>query len=137
MAERVGFIGLGIMGKPMARNLMGAGYELVLYNRTLEKAEELAEDGAEVGADPAQVARECGVLFTMLPGPPEVEEIVAGEGGLLEGAAEGLFYLPEDGALHVLRLEREGDGFVLREDPLEGRVEWNVRTFATDRGRNG
>ena len=90
MPERVGFVGLGIMGKPMARNLMEAGYDLVLYNRTRSKAEELAAGGAaEVAASPQQVARECGVIFTMLPGPPEVEEIVAGEGGLLEGAAEG------------------------------------------------
>ena len=78
------------MGKPMARNLMEAGYELVLFNRTRSKAEELAgRDTAEVAAGPEQVARKCGVIFTMLPGPPEVEETVAGEGGLLEGAAEG------------------------------------------------
>jgi alpha-D-xyloside xylohydrolase len=63
----------------------------------------------------------------------EIELAVYGSGP----AAEGLFSLPEDGALHSLRLEREGDGFVLREDPLEGKVEWNVRTFATESGRNG
>src|SRR5215210_2285479 len=76
-------------GRPMARNLMEAGYELVLYNRTRSKAEELAGGGAEVATSPEQVARKSRVIFTMLPGPPEVEGIVAGEGGLLEGAAEG------------------------------------------------
>jgi 2-hydroxy-3-oxopropionate reductase len=89
MPEKVGFVGLGIMGRPMARNLMEAGYELVLYNRTRSKAEELAGGGAEVATSPEQVARKSRVIFTMLPGPPEVEEIVAGEGGLLEGAGEG------------------------------------------------
>jgi 2-hydroxy-3-oxopropionate reductase len=74
----------------MARNLMRAGRELVLHNRTRRKAEELAAEGeAEVADSPAEVARECRVTVTMLPGPPEVEEVVAGEGGLLESAREG------------------------------------------------
>jgi 2-hydroxy-3-oxopropionate reductase len=90
MPERIGFVGLGIMGGPMARNLMRAGRELVLHNRTRRKAEELAAEGeAEVADSPAEVARECRVTVTMLPGPPEVEEVVAGEGGLLESAREG------------------------------------------------
>jgi 2-hydroxy-3-oxopropionate reductase len=78
-----------IPGRPMARNLMEAGYELVLYNRTRSKAEELAgEGGAEVAGSPKQVARRSEITFTMLPGPPEVGEIVAGEDGLLEGAGQ-------------------------------------------------
>src|SRR5215211_2524872 len=90
MLERVGFVGLGLMGMPMARNLAAAGYELVLYNRTSEKAAELArERGATVASSPREVAEESDVTITMLPGPPEVEEIVAGEEGLLEGAREG------------------------------------------------
>ena len=90
MLERIGFVGLGIMGRPMARNLAEAGHELVLYNRTRSKAEELAgEVGAEVATNLREVAERSGVIFTMLPGPPEVEEVVAGEGGLLEGAGEG------------------------------------------------
>ena len=68
-------------GRPMARNLMEAGHELVLYNRTRSKAEDLArEGGAEVAGSPGEVAERCGVIFTMLPGPPEVEEVVAGDG---------------------------------------------------------
>jgi 2-hydroxy-3-oxopropionate reductase len=77
-------------GRPMARNLAEAGHELVLYNKTRSKAEELAgEVGAEVATNLKEVAERSGVIFTMLPGPPEVEEVVAGEGGLLEGAGEG------------------------------------------------
>jgi 2-hydroxy-3-oxopropionate reductase len=88
--EKLGFVGLGIMGRPMARNLVRAGYELVLYNRTRSKAQELAAElGAKVAEIPKEVASSSGVIFTMLPGPPEVEEVVAGEDGLLEGAGEG------------------------------------------------
>ncbi len=90
MAEKVGFIGLGIMGKPMAQNLMHAGYELVLYNRTREKAEELAEDGAEVAANPREVAENSDIIVTMLPDSPDVRNVVAGEDGVLEGIKEGV-----------------------------------------------
>ena len=89
MAEKVGFIGLGIMGKPMAKNLMEAGYELVLYNRTLEKAEELSEDGAEVAANPREVAENSEIIVTMLPDSPDVRDVVAGKDGVLEGIKEG------------------------------------------------
>ena len=90
MAERVGFIGLGIMGGPMAKNLMQAGYELVLYNRTREKAEILAKEGnAEVAGSPKEVAQGSDVVITMLPDSPEVSENVAGENGVLEGIKEG------------------------------------------------
>ena len=89
MAEKVGFIGLGIMGKPMAKNLMEAGNELVLYNRTLEKAEELAEDGAEVAANPKEVAENSEIIVTMLPDSPDVRNVVAGEDGVLEGIKDG------------------------------------------------
>jgi 2-hydroxy-3-oxopropionate reductase len=90
MVGRVGFVGLGLMGAPMARNLMEAGHELVLYNRTRNKAEELARAGSAIVADsPREVARQSAITITMLPGPPEVEEVVAGERGLLKDAREG------------------------------------------------
>jgi len=80
MAERVGFVGLGIMGRPMARNLLEAGYELVVFNRSRTKAEELAAGGrAEVAESPEELARGSDVVITMLPGPPEVEAVVAGD----------------------------------------------------------
>jgi 2-hydroxy-3-oxopropionate reductase len=89
MMEKVGFVGLGIMGAAMARNLLEGGHELVAYNRTKAKAEALAEHGAEVAGSAGEVAEACGVVITILPGPPEVREVVAGEGGLLESAHEG------------------------------------------------
>ncbi len=91
MPERVGFVGLGGMGGPMASNLMEAGYEMVLLNRTREKAERLAAGGGgEVVDTPREVAERCDVVITMLPGPPEVETVVSGEGGLFEAMRRDL-----------------------------------------------
>ncbi len=90
MAYAVGFIGLGIMGRPMAKNLMDAGYELVLQNRSPEKAEELVKEGnATVAGSPREVAEACDVVITMLPDSPDVEAVVAGEDGVLEGIRDG------------------------------------------------
>ena len=89
MAERVGFIGLGIMGKPMARNLMKAGYELTVHNRSRGAADELAKEGAKAAESPKEVAAASDVIITMLPDSPDVERIVVGEGGVLEGSREG------------------------------------------------
>ena len=90
MAEKVGFIGLGIMGRPMAKNLMEAGYELVVHNRSPEKAEELAEEGnATAAGSTREVAEACDIVITMLPDSPDVEAVVAGEGGVLEGIRDG------------------------------------------------
>jgi 2-hydroxy-3-oxopropionate reductase len=89
MVERVGFIGLGIMGGPMARNLMEAGYELTVHNRSPEKAEELGEAGATVAETPGEAAENSDVVITMLPDSPQVREVVAGEDGVLEGISQG------------------------------------------------
>src|SRR5918993_5043917 len=90
MAEKVGFIGLGIMGRPMAKNLMEAGYELVVHNRSPEKAEELAEEGnATAPGSTREVAEACDIVITMLPDSPDVEAVVAGEGGVLQGIRDG------------------------------------------------
>ena len=89
MTEKIGFVGLGIMGKPMARNLMKAGYELVVHNRSREVVEELAGEGAGAAESPEEVAEACGTVITMLPDSPQVEEIVAGENGILEGIKAG------------------------------------------------
>ena len=90
MADAVGFIGLGIMGRPMAKNLMEAGYELVIHNRSPEKAEELAEEGkATAAGSPREVAEASDIVITMLPDSPDVEAVVAGEDGVLEDIRDG------------------------------------------------
>ena len=87
--DKVGFVGLGIMGTSMARNLIEDGHELVIHNRTRAKAEKLAKLGAEVATSPREVAGRSDAIITMLPGPPEVEEVLVGENGLLEGVRDG------------------------------------------------
>jgi 2-hydroxy-3-oxopropionate reductase len=124
MPERVGFIGLGIMGKPMAQNLMDAGYELTVHNRSPRKAEELGEQGATVAASPREVAQNSDVIITMLPGPPEVREIVAGEDGLLENAREGSLIVDMSTSSPVLarELARYADerGVGMLDAPVSG-----------------
>ena len=77
------------MGSAMAGNLLEAGHDLVVHNRTRTKAEQLTQYGALVADSPREVAELSDISITMLPGPSQVEEVVAGEGGLLEGAKEG------------------------------------------------
>ena len=89
MAEKIGFVGLGIMGRPMAKNLIEAGHNLVLYNRTKGKAEELSGDSSTVADSPREVAERSDIVVTMLPDSPDVEEVVAGKVGVLEGLKEG------------------------------------------------
>ena len=85
----IGFIGLGVMGKPMARNLLKVGYPLVVHNHSREPVEELAAEGAEPAFSPAEVASRSELIITMLPDSPDVELVALGEGGLIEGVSEG------------------------------------------------
>jgi 2-hydroxy-3-oxopropionate reductase len=86
---QIGFIGLGIMGKPMARNLLKAGYSLVVYDIFPGPVAELTEAGAERGESCADVAARSVVIITMLPDGPDVETAILGAGGVLEGARPG------------------------------------------------
>jgi len=89
MADEVGFIGLGIMGAPMARNLVKAGYDVTVYNRSRGAVEELEKEGATGASSPREVAETSDVVITMLPDSPQVREVVEDGGGILEGVREG------------------------------------------------
>lgn len=91
MAERIGFIGLGIMGKPMVRNLVNAGYEVVVHNRSRGAVDELTSESSSVIAanNPREVADQVSMVVTMLPDSPDVEAVVFGENGILEGMNQG------------------------------------------------
>jgi 2-hydroxy-3-oxopropionate reductase len=91
--ERLGFIGLGLMGKPMTRNLLKAGYPVMVYNRSRPAMEELATEGATLANSPREVAENSQVLFTCLPDSPDVETVVFGQNGILEGASSGMVYV--------------------------------------------
>lgn len=87
--SKIGFIGLGIMGKPMSRNLLKAGYEVVVYNRSSRAIKELVEEGAEAADSPRDVAERCEVIITMLPNSPDVREVIIGPNGVLEEVRPG------------------------------------------------
>lgn len=89
MGKRVGFIGLGIMGKPMARNLIKAGFEVEVYNRTASKAAQLAAEGAIKSPSVTDLACNCDVVITIVSDTPDVEEIVLGDHGLLNSLKKG------------------------------------------------
>jgi 2-hydroxy-3-oxopropionate reductase len=87
---RIGFIGLGIMGKPMAHNLLKAGYPLVVHNRSQPPVDELVTAGAAAAWSPREVAHRSDVVITVLPDSPDVEQVALGPDGLMEGARPGL-----------------------------------------------
>jgi 2-hydroxy-3-oxopropionate reductase len=90
---KVGYIGLGLMGKSIARNILKAGFPLVVHNRSRGSVDELAAEGAIPATSPQEVARQVDVVFTNLPDSPDVEGVVLGPGGIIEGAHEGLIYV--------------------------------------------
>jgi 2-hydroxy-3-oxopropionate reductase len=87
--KNIGFIGLGIMGKPMAKNLLKAGYNLVVYDINTDPVKELVHAGAKAGNSPEDVAAQSEVIITMLPNSPEVREVVLGNKGVIYGAKPG------------------------------------------------
>jgi 2-hydroxy-3-oxopropionate reductase len=90
---KIGYIGLGLMGKPMARNIMKAGYPLVVHNRSRESVKELAAEGAVEAFTPAEVAQQVDIIFTNLPDSPDVELVALGKEGIIEGAHDGLIFI--------------------------------------------
>ena len=89
MTERVGFIGLGVMGAPMARHLLAAGYPLTVHSRSAPPVDALVGDGARRATTPAEVAAASDVIITMVPDTPDVELVLFGEAGVAEGATTG------------------------------------------------
>ena len=87
--KKIGFIGLGVMGKPMAKNLLKAGYSLMVYDIVPEAVQELVDAGAQAATSSKEAAAFGEVIMTMLPNSPEVKEVVLGKDGVLEGAKPG------------------------------------------------
>lgn len=88
-SEKIGFIGLGIMGRGMAANLLKAGFDLRVWNRTPGKADDLATQGAETATTPADLARQCDIIIICVSDTPDVQEVILGEEGVLAGARPG------------------------------------------------
>lgn len=89
---KIGFIGLGIMGRPMAKNLVKAGYEVLVSSRNQASVKEVADHGAAASST-EEIAKECDVVITMLPNSPEVKEVMLGETGAVRYMREGQIYI--------------------------------------------
>ena len=90
---KVGYIGLGLMGKSIARNILKAGFPLTIHNRSSAAVDELAAEGAQTASSPAEVAARVDVVFTNLPDTPDVEQVVLGGNGIASGASPGLIWV--------------------------------------------
>ncbi len=90
---RVGYIGLGLMGKAIARNILKAGFPLIVHNRSQAAVDELAAEGAKSASSPKEVAEQVDIIFTNLPDSPDVEKVALGENGIIHGAHAGLIFI--------------------------------------------
>jgi 2-hydroxy-3-oxopropionate reductase len=93
MAQVIGFIGLGIMGRPMAKNLIKAGYSLVVHSRSRGPVDDVVKAGARAAGSPKDVAAQSDVVITMLPNSPDVETVALGKDGIIESAKKGLIFV--------------------------------------------
>jgi len=124
MKLKIGYIGLGIMGKPMARNILKAGYELVVHNRSRESVQELIKEGALEAHSPAEVAQQVDVVFTNLPDTPDVEIVALGPKGIIEGAHEGLIFVDNStikpATTRMIGSKLVEDGVIMLDAPVSG-----------------
>ena len=124
MSDTIGFIGLGIMGKPMARNLLKAGYPLLVHNRSRASVEELANEGAAPAANAYEVAAAADILITMLPDSPDVEQVYNGPEGVFTGARAGALLVDMSTISPVvarkLAAEAERRGCEMLDAPVSG-----------------
>ncbi len=121
---RIGFIGLGIMGRPMAKHLIDAGHELMVWNRSQPGIDDVVQHGAKAGASPAKVARTSEVVFTMVGDSPDVEAVCLDEDGIASGAAKGLIHIDtttmSPSVARSIAQRYESQGIELLDAPVSG-----------------
>jgi 2-hydroxy-3-oxopropionate reductase len=124
MAERIGFIGLGVMGRPMATHLVKAGHDLVVHSRSRPPVEELVRAGAVAADSPADVAHRSDIVITMLPDTADVEAVLTGERGVLAGLRPGSVVIDmssiSPGATERLAALVEARGGAMLDAPVSG-----------------
>src|SRR5436309_13780657 len=124
MKTKVGFIGLGIMGKPMAKNLIKAGFSLVVHNRSRAAVEELVKQGATAASSPREVASSVDTIITMLPNSPDVESVALGSNGIKEGATNGELFIDMSTINPIvsqkIARELEAQGVAMVDAPVSG-----------------
>jgi 2-hydroxy-3-oxopropionate reductase len=120
----IGFIGLGLMGKSMARNLLKAGFPLVVHNRSQPAVDELTKEGASPADSPAEVASQVDLVFTCLPDTPDVEMVALGDKGIIEGTHDGLVFVDHStikpAAARAISNSLEEKGIQCLDAPVSG-----------------
>lgn len=120
----IGYIGLGLMGKSIARNILEAGFPLVVHNRSRAAVDKLAAKGARTAASPAEVAAQVDVVFTNLPDTPDVEKVVLGPHGIIEGAHAGLIFVDNStikpASARMIAAKLAGKGVFSLDAPVSG-----------------
>lgn len=131
MSERVGFIGLGIMGRAMSRNLLKAGFELRVWNRTASRMDELVAEGAAAAASPADLAAQSDIIISCVSDTPDVEAVLLGENGVIAGARPGALVIdmstisPQATRAIAARLKERG--VAMLDAPVSGGSEGAAR----------
>jgi len=124
MVEHIGFIGLGVMGRPMAEHLLAAGHRLTVHNRSRPAVDALVAAGAQAGTSPADVADKSDIVITMLPDTPDVESVIAGPGGVLDGVRAGAIVIDmssiSPAATRDLARRVDARGATLLDAPVSG-----------------
>lgn len=122
--KKIGFIGLGVMGKPMAKNLLKAGYPLMVYDIVPEAVQELVAAGAQAATSSKEAAAFGEVIMTMLPNSPEVKEVVLGKNGVLEGAKSGSILVDMSSiaplASQEISAKAKEQGVIMLDAPVSG-----------------
>ena len=121
---KIGFVGLGIMGRPMALNILKGGFDLTVWARRAESMAPLLEAGAQGGANAAAVAAACDVVFSMVADAADVEQVALGAGGVAEGAKAGLIYVDMStiapAAVQSIAARMAGRGVTMLDAPVSG-----------------
>ena len=124
---KIGFVGIGIMGFPMAKNLIKAGYPLIIYDLNEQALSNMVSEGTERGESCAHVAKNCDIIITMLPNSPDVEKVVLGEQGILKGACKGQILIDMSSITPLvsqsLARELEKKGIDMLDAPVSGGQE--------------
>lgn len=127
LSQKLGFIGLGIMGLSMARNLLKAGYAVRVWNRTPSKMEILAAEGASTASSPAELAAQCEVIFICVSDTPDVQAVVLGENGILHGVKPGALVVDmstiSPAATRELAAALAANGVEMLDAPVSGGSE--------------
>ncbi|KZL91036.1 NAD(P)-dependent oxidoreductase [Clostridium magnum] len=121
---KIGFIGLGVMGRNMANNILKSGHELKVYNRSTKIVKEFEKKGALIGKNPAEVAEECNIIMTSLPNSEIVKNVILGENGVLQGAKAGTVIIDLSSitpkAIKEIAEESEKKGVEVVDAPVSG-----------------